>query len=945
MGKGKGFMRLIAVMLFVILLAGMAPAVAGAADYGLIYVPPDRLYGAEQGSSITFLISLDTTSPLYYNNVQLWGDLYDYDWHGYPGLMDVTGWGPVYQEDENMKAITIEVADGMPTGIYNAQLLAHALQTPEGYSILYPSNSFAFHVWPKGAASMTVTPSSSVFVKWGGYQVIGSVQNHNFAWNFDHFINSGDPLDTLSIGNLNKIVTVNGLPGFNDYEAFLHFERFPDTPPVLLMVTSEIPIGKHRISITCDGVTSNEFEFEMVEESSDEDATLRFLDYLLYYYPPYYENNLYPAFNPEVTAYTVRVPNSASTISLLAETNDPRATVSGAEIKPLAVGDNTFFIEVTAADGITTKEYAIMVTREEEIDRIDLSYYDTPINPGEEEGNWLKGTTMRHLVFDAYDESGKSLYFPEVSWDAFGSNIRSLLIPDLYASGAILSVGRGAGGGWDEPGTIRVSSKADPAIYDEVEIRIFDYFVDLSSHASDINPINRGDSVQLSYTVYGYGGPYTNFPGVHYELTSPDTDTITDTVISPGGVLLVGENEQAKTLLVTPLFEQNYTGVTPGGETYYSRGTAFVLEGDLSDDATLSALSVNAGTLSPAFSPAITNYAVAVPYSVSSIGISATANHAAASVSGAGTKTLAVGANPFSVVVTAENGVTKRTYTVVVTREEEEHTHVWVDATCTTPKTCSACGETEGSALGHDWGTWSTTSPATCNIAGLETRVCANDPAHRETRTIPALGHDWGAWSTTSPATCNIAGLETRVCANDPTHIETRTIFALGHAWGAWTVTTPAACETTGVETRVCAYDSAHIETRAIPALEHDWDDGEVTIPPTQEEEGEMTYTCTLCGDTRTEAIPKLPGTPVNSDAEFLREIATDVIQNGLSQSNLILSGKTLTFAIDGRAFVLSVNANNRNTSGEIALGDGYYLVFDIKGNGSNIKEFRVIQR
>lgn len=29
--------------------------------------------------------------------------------------------------------------------------------------------------------------------------------------------------------------------------------------------------------------------------------------------------------------------------------------------------------------------------------------------------------------------------------------------------------------------------------------------------------------------------------------------------------------------------------------------------------------------------------------------------------------------------------------------------HAWVDATCTAPKTCELCGDTEGEALGHDW--------------------------------------------------------------------------------------------------------------------------------------------------------------------------------------------------------------------------------------------------
>ena len=29
--------------------------------------------------------------------------------------------------------------------------------------------------------------------------------------------------------------------------------------------------------------------------------------------------------------------------------------------------------------------------------------------------------------------------------------------------------------------------------------------------------------------------------------------------------------------------------------------------------------------------------------------------------------------------------------------------HTWTDATCTAPKTCSACGATEGEALGHSY--------------------------------------------------------------------------------------------------------------------------------------------------------------------------------------------------------------------------------------------------
>ncbi len=52
---------------------------------------------------------------------------------------------------------------------------------------------------------------------------------------------------------------------------------------------------------------------------------------------------------------------------------------------------------------------------------------------------------------------------------------------------------------------------------------------------------------------------------------------------------------------------------------------------------------------------------------------------------------------------------------------------------------------------------------------------------------------------------------------------------------------------------RVCKGDSTHIES-----AEHTWDGGKVTKEATTETEGEMTYTCTACGFTRTEMIPKI---------------------------------------------------------------------------------------
>lgn len=47
------------------------------------------------------------------------------------------------------------------------------------------------------------------------------------------------------------------------------------------------------------------------------------------------------------------------------------------------------------------------------------------------------------------------------------------------------------------------------------------------------------------------------------------------------------------------------------------------------------------------------------------------------------------------------------------------HSHVWEDATCSAPKTCSECGETEGEALPHTMSEASYQSAATCEVCGI----------------------------------------------------------------------------------------------------------------------------------------------------------------------------------------------------------------------------------
>ena len=115
--------------------------------------------------------------------------------------------------------------------------------------------------------------------------------------------------------------------------------------------------------------------------------------------------------------------------------------------------------------------------------------------------------------------------------------------------------------------------------------------------------------------------------------------------------------------------------------------------------------------------------------------------------------------------------------------------HTWQPATCTTPKTCSTCHATEGAALGHTWVNATCTTPKTCSACYV------TDGA--------ALGHDWSAWVVTTPATKDAPGVETRTCAHDKTHTQTRAITKLSTA--VYTVSEDT--EITQIEAKVDGLD------------------------------------------------------------------------------------------------------------------------------------------
>ncbi|RDL48592.1 hypothetical protein BLJAPNOD_04869 [Ensifer sp. M14] len=108
----------------------------------------------------------------------------------------------------------------------------------------------------------------------------------------------------------------------------------------------------------------------------------------------------------------------------------------------------------------------------------------------------------------------------------------------------------------------------------------------------------------------------------------------------------------------------------------YTGGTPMIVAPP-SSDASLSGIGLSYGTLAPAFDAATTSYTVSVGNSVSTIAVTPASTHSGAVVSVNGTVVTApgslpvnlqVGDNAVSIVVTAQDAVTKTTYDIVVTR-------------------------------------------------------------------------------------------------------------------------------------------------------------------------------------------------------------------------------------------------------------------------------------
>ena len=373
---------------------------------------------------------------------------------------------------------------------------------------------------------------------------------------------------------------------------------------------------------------------------------------------------LSPAFSAASTAYSTSVDYATTSLAIDAAASEANATlkINGTVVTsrtatvPLHVGVNTVAVEITAQDG-TIKTYTLSVTRAGSPDAT------------------LAGLTLSSGSLDQAFDATTTAYTANV-----GNATTSITVtPTVNEANATVKINGAAvtSGSASAPIALSVGSNNIEILVTAQDGTTKTYTVSVTRAASSdatlsalalssgtLSPTFDAATTTYSATVANATTSLTVTPTVNQANA---TVKINGTAVTSGSAsapiaLSVGAN--TITVLVTA-----QDGTT---KTYTVSVTRAA-----SSDATLSALALSSGTLSPTFDAATTTYSATVANATTSLTVTPTVSQANATVkvnatavtsgSASASIALSVGANTITVTVTAQDGTTK-TYTTTVTR-------------------------------------------------------------------------------------------------------------------------------------------------------------------------------------------------------------------------------------------------------------------------------------
>jgi gliding motility-associated-like protein len=423
-------------------------------------------------------------------------------------------------------------------------------------------------------------------------------------------------------------------------------------------------VGTNTITVVVaaqDGTTTGNYTI-VVSRAASSDASLSNLTIS--------SGTLTPGFASGTTGYTVSVANAITSITVTPTVNDPTSTVtvngtavtSGTASGAIAlnVGANTITIVVTAQDGITATTYTIVVNRAASSDATlsSLTISDGTLAPA-----FASGTTS--YAVSVANTTTSVTVTPTANDPTSTITVNGTAVNSGSASGAIaLNVGTNTisivvtAQDGTTTGTYTISvSRAPSSIVTLSNLTISSGTLTPAFSSSTLSYVASVTNATTSITV------------------TPTTTDPTATVTVNGAPVASGSASGAIPLNVGPNTINALVTAQDGLTT--TTYTITVTRGP-SADATLSNLTISSGTLLPVFLSGINNYTATVPNATTSIIVTPTTNdpNATVTVNGvavtsgtaSGAIGLNVGTNMITTVVTAQDGTTTDTYTIVVTR-------------------------------------------------------------------------------------------------------------------------------------------------------------------------------------------------------------------------------------------------------------------------------------
>ena len=378
---------------------------------------------------------------------------------------------------------------------------------------------------------------------------------------------------------------------------------------------------------------------------------------------------LAPVFASGTTGYTASVGNATTSLTVTPTVADATAsvTVNGVATTSgnasgaiaLNVGSNTITVTVTAQNG-TPLSYTVTVTRaaSSNADLSALSLSSGTLAPA-----FAAGTTS--YTASVSNATTSLTVTPTVAAGTSSITVNGVATTSGNASGAIaLNVGSNT-----LTTVVTAQDGTTTKTYTVTVTRAASSNADLSAlslSSGTLSPVFAAGTTGYAASIAAGTSSLTVTPTAAAGTSSITVNGVAVTSGAASGAIAMNPGSNTVTIVVTA-----QSGATKSYTVTITRALP-------SSDADLSALSLSSGTLAPAFAAGTTSYTASVSNATTSLTVTPTVADATASVTVNGVATtsgnasgaiaLAVGANTLTTVVTAQDGTTTKTYTVMVTR-------------------------------------------------------------------------------------------------------------------------------------------------------------------------------------------------------------------------------------------------------------------------------------